>query len=158
MKRRIAIAVIALVLVPNVAFAASKVGPHGEILTVSKTSGISSGEKLVVQGARFDETVGIYLEMCQIVPQGVRPSVCGGGVDKTGTSGASVWISSNPPNYGVGLATPYKAGGRFTATVKVASKIGKVDCHKVKCAIYVRADHTRGDDRSYDMYLPISFK
>ena len=156
--RRIAIATIVLVLLPSASFAVSKVGPHGEILTISKTAAITSGEKLIVQGNRFDETVGIYIEMCQIVPKGVRPSVCGGGADKTGTTGASVWISSNPPNYGIGLAIPYKAGGRFSTAIKVASKIGKVDCHKVKCAIYVRADHTRGDDRSYDIYVPISFK
>lgn len=145
-------------MLPSSAFAASKTGPHGEILTVSKTTGIKSGEKLTIQGSRFDETVGIYIEMCQIVPSGIRPSVCGGGADKTGTTGASVWISSNPPNYGIGLAIPYKAGGRFTTSIKVSSKIGTVDCRKAKCAIYVRADHTRGDDRSYDIYVPITFK
>jgi hypothetical protein len=158
MRKWIGLGVAALVLLPNAAFATSIAGPHGETLTVNKTSGIKSGSTLTIQGLHFDETVGIYIEMCQIVAKGVRPSICGGGADKTGTSGASVWISSNPPNYGIGLALPYKPGGRFTTAIKVSSKIGKLDCHKAKCAIYVRADHTRGDDRSYDIYLPISFK
>ncbi|MEI8066030.1 MAG: hypothetical protein WCH42_01695 [Actinomycetes bacterium] len=158
MRKWIAFSVVTVMMLPNAASASSISGTHGEILTITKTSGIKLGEKLTIQGSRFDETVGIYIEMCQIVAKGVRPSVCGGGADKTGSSGASVWISSNPPNYGIGLALPYKAGGRFSTSIKVSAKIGKIDCHKAKCAIYVRADHTRGDDRTYDMYLPISFK
>lgn len=158
MRKWIGLGLIVVFLLPGPAMAASKVGVHGEILTISKTAAIKSGDNIVVQGTRFDETVGIYIEMCRIVPKGIRPSECGGGVDKTGATGASVWISSNPPNYGVGLAVPFKPGGRFTSTIKVASKIGTIDCRKMKCAIYVRADHTRGDDRSYDLYLPITFK
>ncbi len=132
-------------------------GSHGEILKVSKVSGIKSGDKLIVTGQHFDETVGIYVALCTVVKAGVLPSPCGGGVDETGASGASIWISSNPPSYGVGLAKPFLPGGRFTVTIKVSPMIGKIDCRKTKCAVYVRADHTRGDDRSHDLSVPLSF-
>ena len=131
--------------------------PNGSNLTVSKTAGIKSGEKITVTGQHFDETVGIYVAMCKVVPKGQLPTPCGGGADKTGASGSSLWISSNPPAYGVGLADPYLPGGRFSYAIKFSPMIGQVDCRKVACAIYVRADHTRGDDRSYDIKVPISF-
>jgi hypothetical protein len=146
------------------AFAATAVtGPHGEILRVTKATAIKSGDAIVVSGQHFDETVGIYVAMCKVVSKGQLPTPCGGGADKTGTEGASEWISSNPPTYGVGLAKPYLPGGRFSVTVKVSPIIpvpkGKaIDCRKVACAIYTRADHTRGDDRLYDIALPLQFK
>ena len=133
-------------------------GAHGETLSVSKTAGIKSGEKLVITGSHFDETIGIYVAMCTLVKSGILPSPCGGGIDETGATGASIWISSNPPSYGVGLAKPFLPGGRFKVTIKVSPMIGKIDCRKTKCAIYVRADHTRGDDRTHDLAIPLTFK
>ena len=132
--------------------------PNGSILIVSKSAGISSGEKITVTGQHFDETVGIYVAMCKVVAKGQLPTPCGGGEDKTGATGSSLWISSNPPAYGIGLAKPYLPGGRFSFAIKFSPMIGKLDCRKIACAIYVRADHTRGDDRSYDMKIPVTFK
>lgn len=156
-KKVVALAALATMAVTP-AWAASVNGKHGEILSVSKVSQIKSGDRIVVSGSRFDETVGIYVAMCKIVPVGQLPTPCGGGADKSGATGASVWISSNPPTYGVGLAKPYSAGGRFSVTLKVSPLIGKLDCRKIKCAIYVRADHTRSDDRSFDLAVPLAFK
>jgi len=133
-------------------------GSQGESLTVSKSTGVVSGSTITVTGQHYDETVGIYVAFCKVVPKGQLPTPCGGGADKTGTEGASQWISSNPPSYGIGLAKPFLPGGRFSVKVKISSKIGAIDCTKVKCAIYTRADHTRGDDRSFDLYIPITFK
>jgi hypothetical protein len=94
-----------------------------------------------------------------VIPKtGLAPTPCGGGVNKAGVGEGSFWISSNPPPYGVGLADPFKPGGRFSYKIRVSKKIGKFDCKKVKCAITVRADHLRSEDRSYDLYLPITFK
>ena len=132
-------------------------GSHGEILTASPTSGIKSGQIISVSGKNFDESVGIYVEMCQIVPAGTLPDLCGGGVNMSGTGAASFWISSNPPSYGKNLAIPFKAGGSFKVGLKVQPLIGKVDCRKAKCAIYVRADHTRTQDRTHDIKIPITF-
>jgi hypothetical protein len=134
------------------------VGSHGETLSVSKTTGVKSGDTLVVTGQHFDETVGIYVALCVSVKPGTLPSPCGGGIDETGATGASIWISSNPPSYGIGLAKPFQPGGRFKVSIKVSPMIGKIDCRKTKCAVYVRADHTRGDDRSHDVAIPLTFK
>ena len=131
-------------------------GNHGEILQVSSTT-IKAGTVITVSGTNFDETVGIYLAFCLLPKQGELPTPCGGGMNKEGIGDASYWISSNPPPYGLGLADEYLAGGRFSYKMYLPSKIGKFNCAKVKCAIAVRADHTRNNDRSYDMFVPIKF-
>jgi ribose/xylose/arabinose/galactoside ABC-type transport system permease subunit len=155
------LAVILLVLFAigiQPANAASVSGSNGATLEVSKVTNISTGDKLTITGSHFDETVGIYLALCKIVSSDKLPTPCGGGMDKTGKTGSSIWISSNPPAYGVGLAKPFQPGGRFTEVIKVSPMIGKLDCRKIACAIYVRADHTRTDDRSFDLKIPIKFK
>lgn len=142
----------------NVKSTKSVKGSYGQVLTVSKAQAIKSGEVLTITGNRFDETVGIYVALCVTPKKGVLPSPCGGGVDESGATGASKWISSNPPPYGDGLAIPFRPGGRFSVKIKVAPKIGAVDCRKVSCAVVVRADHTYGDDRSHDLAIPLTFK
>lgn len=137
--------------------AATVKGNTGQVLSTSTTVAVS-GSTITVSGSRFDETVGIYLGFCVIPKKGQTPGPCGGGVNKLGISDASYWISSNPPPYGIGLADEFIAGGRFTKKVKIQSKIGKFDCKKVKCAITVRADHLRSQDRSFDLFIPIKVK
>ena len=150
------IAVISCAIIPA-ANAASIKGAQGQKLTVSATTA-KSGSMITVTGTRFDETVGIYLAFCVIPKKGAAPTPCGGGVNKAGTGEASFWISSNPPPYAVGLTEEFLPGGRFTQKVEVSRKIGKFDCTKVRCAITVRADHLRGNDRSYDMFIPVKIK
>lgn len=150
------IAVIFCAIIPA-ANATSIKGAQGQLLTVSATSA-KSGSMITVTGNRFDETVGIYLAFCVIPKKGAAPTPCGGGVNKAGTGEASFWISSNPPPYAVGLTEEFLPGGRFTQKVQVSRKIGKFDCTKVRCAITVRADHLRGNDRSYDMFIPVKIK
>ncbi len=137
--------------------AASIKGSQGQVLSVSKTT-VKSGSTLTVNGNYFDETVGIYLAFCVIPPKGKAPTPCGGGINKAGTGEASFWISSNPPPYAVGLTEEFLPGGRFTQKVKISKKIGKFDCTKVKCAITVRADHLRSNDRSSDLFIPLTVK
>jgi hypothetical protein len=158
MKKLLAtlIAVLCSVSIPA-ASAASIKGAKGQVLTVSATTA-KSGAMVTVTGNRFDETVGIYLAFCVIPKKGAAPTPCGGGVNKAGTGEASFWISSNPPPYAVGLTQEFLPGGRFTQKVQVSRKIGKFDCTKVRCAITVRADHLRGNDRSYDMFIPVKIK
>lgn len=156
MNKRFIVA-LALFLTLGISVADAATGQHGEVLTVSKISGIKSGETLTVSGKGFDTTVGIYVELCQIVPAGTLPQVCGGGVNMSGSGAASFWISSNPPSYGKHLAIPFKTGGTFSVALKVQPKIGKVDCRKRACAIYIRADHTRTQDRTHDIKIPITF-
>jgi len=137
--------------------AATVKGANGQVLKTSSTL-VKSGAKLIVSGSKFDETIGIYLGYCVVPEKGALPSPCGGGVNKEGIGGASFWISSNPPPYAVGLAKEFLPGGRFKETIKVSKMIGKFDCTKVKCAITVRADHLRGNDRSSDLFIPITIK
>ncbi len=153
------VSVIGLVMSPAQASAAVKAtAADGAILQISQASGIKSGDSIKITGTHFDETIGIYVAMCKVVPKTELPTPCGGGMDKTGASKSSIWISSNAPSYGTGLARPYLAGGRFNVTIKVSPMIGSVDCRKIVCAIYVRADHLRTDDRTRDIHIPITFK
>ena len=151
------IAVAILVAAMPSSFAASIKGSQDQVLSVSKTT-VKSGSTVTVNGKYFDETIGIYLAFCVVPPKGKAPTPCGGGVNKAGSSEASFWISSNPPPYAIGLTEEYLPGGRFTQKVKISKKIGKFDCTRVKCAITVRADHLRSNDRSSDLFIPIIVK
>jgi hypothetical protein len=158
MKKLVLLLIAALVFaITPAAHAATVKGAQGQLLTVSATTA-KNGSMVTVRGNRFDETVGIYLAFCVVPKKGELPTPCGGGVNKAGTGESSFWISSNPPPYAVGLTDEFSPGGRFTHTVKISKKIGKFDCTKVKCAITVRADHLRGNDRSYDMFVPVKIK
>jgi len=157
MRKVLVIAVAILVAAMPSSFAASIKGSQDQVLTVSKTT-VKSGSTVTVNGKYFDETIGIYLAFCVVPPKGKAPTPCGGGVNKAGSSEASFWISSNPPPYAIGLTEEYLPGGRFTQKVKISKKIGKFDCTKVKCAITVRADHLRSNDRSSDLFIPIIVK
>jgi len=159
MRKAILLGLLFALALPENSYAASKsvTGASGQTLTTSATS-VSSNALITVTGKRFDETVGIYLAICVVPKKGLQPTPCGGGVNKAGVGEGSFWISSNPPPYGIGLADPFQPGGRFTYQIRVSKQIGKFDCTKVKCAVTVRADHLRSEDRSYDLYLPITFK
>jgi hypothetical protein len=127
-------------------------------LTVSKTKGLDrAGATVTVTGRGYDVTKGIYVAFCLDNGPGVMPSPCGGGADMSGGSGASAWISSNPPSYAEGLTTPYGKGGSFKVSIRVSQMIGDVDCAVRGCAIVTRNDHTRTGDRSQDVRIPIRF-
>jgi hypothetical protein len=157
MRKYVALVVAITIASMPASSAASIKGAQGQVLSVTKTTA-KSGSILTVNGNYFDETVGIYLAFCVIPPKGKAPTPCGGGINKAGTGEASFWISSNPPPYAVGLTEEFLPGGRFTQKVKISKKIGKFDCTKVKCAITVRADHLRSNDRSSDLFIPITVK
>lgn len=157
--KKVMVAGMCLVLInlPISAFAAHSVsGSNGQTLSVA-TSKVSKEGKVTVIGKGFDETVGIYLAYCVLPKKAMAPTPCGGGADMQGVKEASFWISSNPPAYGVGLAIPFQAGGRFKEEVAVTKTIGKFDCTKVTCAITVRSDHLHQGDRSHDLFIPITF-
>lgn len=128
-------------------------------IEVSKSQQLSeSGESVRVVGSGFDTTKGIYVALCVVQPPDQQPSPCGGGVDRAGATGASIWISSNPPAYGVGLAIPYGEGGSFDVEFSVSPGINDViDCRAVTCAIVTKSDHTIADDRSQDLLIPVTF-
>lgn len=129
-------------------------------ITVSASSGLNpAGDTITVRGSGFDVTKGIYVAVCVDNGPGKVPTPCLGGADTSGGSGGSAWISSNPPSYGVGLATPYGPGGSFSVTLSVVAKdpVTGTDCTKVGCAAVTRADHTRTSDRSQDTRIRLTF-
>ena len=138
---------------------ASAKGSKGQTLTVTPTGGLSAlGQTVKVRGRGFSELVGIYVGLCVMPRAGAKPTPCGGGVDQDGSSQASAWISSNPPPYGAKLAVPYKRGGKFSVRIKVSPRIGAYDCRVVRCAVVARADHTRANDRAWDVAVPVTFR
>jgi LPXTG-motif cell wall-anchored protein len=141
----------------------SATGPEGQKLTVSQTSGLDpAGETVTVSGTGYNTEKGIYVAFCVDNGAGKTPTPCVGGVDMSGESGASVWISSNPPSYGEGLAEPYRGTGHkgtFGVQLKVRAKDANTDCTKsgVTCAVITRNDHTRGGDQSQTVRIPVTF-
>jgi len=98
-------------------------------LRVGRSQGLApSGQTVAVAGSGYDVSKGVYVALCLVTPADQAPSPCGGGIDIDGVSGASAWISSNPPSYGEGLAQPYGEGGSFSVTVDVGPSLaGGID-------------------------------
>ncbi len=139
--------------------------PGSPTLTVSRTSGLDpSGEKVTVTGTGYDTSKGVYVALCDTTNASSTqaPSPCIGGVDMEGEGGASVWVSSNPPPYGEGLATPYTGSGTnggFTVELTVKGSDEHTDCLSAAtdCAVVTRNDHTRSSDRGQDVFVPVTF-
>lgn len=148
---------------PAAAAGTSATGPEGQKLTVSQASGLDpAGETVTVSGSGYNTEKGIYVAFCVDNGAGKTPTPCVGGVDMSGESGASVWVSSNPPSYGEGLAKPYGGSGHkgtFSVRVKVRAKDANTDCTKsgVTCAVITRNDHTRGGDQTQTVRIPVTF-
>jgi hypothetical protein len=134
-------------------------GRQGNVIRVSQVRRLPSGGSFVtVRGRGFDPRVGIYVGLCVQPRRGQRPSPCGGGVNNTGGSAASAWVSSNPPAYARNLAKRYGRNGSFSVRIFVSSRItNTIDCRTTRCAITTRADHTRGNDRTWDLFVPVQF-
>ena len=128
-------------------------------LSVDATKALDAqGTTVTVTGRGYDDFKGIYVAFCAVPKRNQTPTPCGGGATTTGSTGASQWISSNPPPYGQGLAIAYGPGGSFETTLEVGAQIAKtVDCRKVQCAVVTRNDHTRSTDRSQDLFVPVTF-
>jgi iron complex transport system substrate-binding protein len=142
-----------------VAAQASAEGVAGQLLTVSRTTGLDpAGEVVTVTGSGYDESKGIYVSFCVLPPPGQKPTPCAGGIDLTGSGGSTVWITSDPPAYAKGLTTPFGPGGTFEVGITVETALADgFDCRVIACAVATRADHTRSDDRTADVFVPVSF-
>jgi len=112
-----------------------------------------------VRGSGFDVTKGIYIFVCNKATWNASRR-CVGGINLDGSSPLSQWISSNPPGYAIGLTVPFAADGTFVVPLFVRAtdeSTNLIDCSKQQCGIVTFADHTRRDDRSQDVFVPISF-
>lgn len=124
------------------------------VLSADKTAEIDpAGETVTVSGVGYDLEQGVYVALCAVPEPGDAPGPCSGG-----GQGLSAWISSNPPEFGVGRATPFEPGGVFEVELLVRPVIdGSTDCREVACAIATRADDTAAEDRTRDVLLPVTF-
>ena len=129
-------------------------------ITVSQTSGLDpKGGLVTVRGSGFDVTKGVYVFVCNQATWNAARR-CIGGINLDGSSPLSQWISSNPPGYAIGLTVPFAADGTFVVPLFVRAvdeSTNLIDCTKQQCGIVTFADHTRRDDRSQDVFVPISF-
>ncbi|MGW5636960.1 immunoglobulin I-set domain protein [Streptomyces sp. NPDC003832] len=133
-------------------------GPEGQKLTVTPVNHLATEDQtLKVTGSGYDVDKGVYVALCVDNGPGELPTPCVGGVDMSGASHSSAWISSNPPDYGEDLAVPYGPGGSFAVELTVDAKDEFTDCFKAKCVLATRADHTLSGDRSQDVKVPVSF-
>ncbi|MBE1533069.1 hypothetical protein [Actinomadura algeriensis] len=154
------LAVATVLTTPALAGTGSANGPEGQTLTVSETTGLPAGDAttVTVTGHGFDTGKGIYVAFCKDNGPGEAPSPCGGGADTTGSTGASHWISDDPPPYGKDLAEKYGPDGSFEVTLSITGELNdEVDCAATRCVVATRADHTRGQDRTQDVRVPIAF-
>ena len=108
---------------------------------------------ITVTGTGFDATKGIYVGLCAVPAAGEGPGPC-----RTGSPEANRWVSSNPPDYGVGVATPFTDGGAFEIELSLEAVIdATTDCRRATCAVVARADDTNADDRTLDLAVPVTF-
>ncbi|GAB2854168.1 hypothetical protein GCM10022221_62210 [Actinocorallia aurea] len=154
-----ALAAASLAVLPGTAHAETGTasGESGQKLTVSTTT-VADGQTITITGEDYDTSKGIYVAFCKDLGDGRAPTPCGGGADTSGLGGGSHWISDDPPPYGKDLAEKYGRNGSFEVRIKVAAKIGEdVDCTVDLCSVVTRADHTRTEDRTADVRVPLTF-
>ena len=138
-------------------------GPEGQKVTVTRATGLDpTGAEVTVTGEGFDDSIGIYVAVCVDNGPEKRPTPCLGGVDMSGATGSSGWFSSNPPSYGKDLAQPFGPGGSFELTTTVVAQDNLTDCLDEAaapdgCVLATFADHTRIDNRSADVRIPLTF-
>lgn len=141
----------------------SVVGADGEV----DTGNITEGERLTVRGSGYDASIGIYVSFCEVPEAGERPGPCLGGIPDGAMDGdaaaanelQSAWVSNNWAwrNFATHRFLN-EAEGTFEVTVHVPPPTTDVlDCTAAQCALFTRADHTAGDDRVQDLYIPIRY-
>lgn len=133
------------------------------------TSSLEPGDRLVISGAGYDGSQGIYVAICVIPPSpDVKPGPCIGGVpeqqQENVEAGAVQWAPSNWINddwaWQLFGARSYDdpATGTFTAYLEVGDPAGDgFDCRDDACGIFTRNDHTALSDRVQDLYVPVGF-
>jgi len=132
-------------------------GPKGQVLTATPISNLGAKSIITVTGSGFDSKIGIYIALCVYNGKGKLPTPCGGGVNTSGASPASVWVSS-PNQFTKGFAAPFKKGGKFIAKITVSPMIGTIDCRLTKCVVGTQGDFMNVATRSADVVIPVTFK
>ena len=144
----------------SLAQSSSSVSRSRPSLIVSQSDDLDpAGTLVTVSGRGFDTTKGIYVFVCNQARWDANRR-CVGGINLDGSSPLSQWISSNPPGYAKGLTVRFEAGGSFSVPLLVRAideTTNLIDCRVEQCGVVAFADHTRRDDRSQDVFVPITF-
>lgn len=142
-------------------------GAGGQTLTVSEVADLDpNGATVTVTGEGFDAdagfdvaTMGLYLSVCVDQGDGQVPTPCLGGVDQSGESATTRWVTNNP--IGSASVVPIAADGSFTTTLRVVSWDENTDCFALpegqSCKVVTRVDHRGGGNRSQDVKVPVSW-
>ncbi|MEV6287522.1 hypothetical protein [Kribbella sp. NPDC051770] len=134
----------------------------GKTLTASNATVLAAaGETITVTGSGYSPSQGYYVALCAVPSDysyGTKPSPCAGGDGQGGTTvGPSAWVTNSP--LGGSASYPIAANGTFTAQIRIAETNSGLDCSDpdITCAIVSRRDHFAANDRSGDVYIPVSF-
>ncbi len=146
-------------------------GPAGQTLTVTPNEGLDpAGTEVTVTGtgytaaAGFDRAAeGMYVALCVDKGPGVVPSPCVGGVDMSGTSGSSKWVTNSPyagvPPESVAAVAP---DGSFAVELTIVAADEFVDCLDLpvgeRCVLASRMDHRASADRSQDVKVALCWE
>jgi hypothetical protein len=127
-------------------------------LSASPTANLSAdGTTVTVTGSGYDEEKGIYVALCVDNGPGRKPTPCIGGVDTSGSSGSSIWITNKTPGYAEGLTKKFGKNGSFNVRLSVKASDGNADCRVTACVIATRADHRYPQDTSQLARVPVTF-
>ena len=134
------------------------------------TSALAAGDRIVVTGAGYDSSQGVYVAICAIPDDpATKPGPCLGGVPSqdeqeqvdagTVQFAPSNWINDDWAWRLFGArAFDDVEEGTFTAYLEVPSPVGEgVDCRSDACGIFTRNDHTALTDRVQDVFIPVAF-
>lgn len=133
-------------------------------------SRVTPGDTVIIHGEGFDASIGIYVSVCRI-PEDVaeKPSPCLGGIPEDATeehdetaemiAQESVWITNNWAWRTFATDQYLDADvGTFEAKLLIPpSATELLDCSEAACGIFTRADHTAGNERVQDLYLPVAY-
>lgn len=145
----------------------SGTGVNGQSLTVSDVDLLDpNGTTVTVTGEGFDDaagfpiaTGGLYLSLCVDDGPSSPPSPCLGGVDQSGATASTRWVTNNP--IGSAAAVPVAADGSFTTTLTIDPTDDVTDCLDLdegeECKIVTRRDHRAGGDRTQDVKVPVTW-
>lgn len=106
---------------------------------------IETGQTVHLSLSDFPSTFGLYILQCQQSSDAQRPTLC--------NQASQLWVST-----AMGATFAPTADILFKPTATFVANGTSVDCTKVTCGIFLRADHTASSNTSEDQFIPITFK
>jgi hypothetical protein len=133
---------------------------NGRTLSASNATDLNpAGETITVSGTGYNPARGYYVALCQVPDDfhyGDNPTPCLGGNGQGGSGvGPSAWVTNTP--IGGSPTTPIAADGSFTTQIHITQTGTNLDCTQVTCAIVSKRDHLGLGDRTFDVFIPVSW-